>query len=89
MASVRKAVAPSHPDFKERSKSMSAPSATSLYPKSAQTYLTKDDHDRLAAIAARDNRSVASYMRILLLDHIRSQSDATQQKQGRAAAHAR
>lgn len=32
--------------------------------------LTKEDHDRIKELAAKDNRNVSNYMQVLIKEHI-------------------
>jgi hypothetical protein len=58
--------------------------STTPFPKAAYTYFTDEDYAALVAVARQDRRSLASYIRHLVVDHIRRQTDAHQQDQARA-----
>jgi hypothetical protein len=52
------------------------PTSQAVYPKTAHTYFTEQDYADLVALAKKDRRPLASYMRCVLTDHIRSLKDA-------------
>jgi hypothetical protein len=52
------------------------------HPIPVQTYVTEDDYKRLSAVAKKHDRSIASYLRILLISEMTREENAQPNQPG-------